>query len=202
MKLTALLTAAALVAGTVAAQAVSVSVNTFTPTPVAPADSVLPVPTTTGDFRTLIGNDFDGTPPEARTPWEGTPFENTAEYFSLAGSTGLSTATYDFGGDISRFAIIWGSPDFYNQVQLFDDGNLVHTITGDEVAALAGITEGLGMANVTFFGTFDQVVFATTEEIDAFEYAEVAPIPLPAAGFMLLGALGLMGYTARRKAKA
>lgn len=133
----------------------------------------------------------------------------------LAGVTAYNSvqaggfATYDLAGAIGdTFTLIWGTIDDYNFLDVVGDS----TISGSDVLAAAaaffGIDEGQvrGLSNVIVRVTAESPFTAVTlrsTTANAFEHSfnppELAPVPVPAAGFLLVAALGGLGLARRRK---
>jgi hypothetical protein len=164
---------------------------------------LLAAPTTfSANFRlNFQGSDLSNPVPNSRTPWEEfSGLANTAYYNSVSGG---GFAEYKFGSDRTAFNIMWGSPDSYNSLKFFDDNNLVFTILGNDakITGTPGFAAGLKFVNVHISNlTFDKVRFESST--DAFEYANVAPVPLPAAAlFIGTGLVGLVGLR-RKRARA
>ena len=106
-----------------------------------------------------------------------------------------------FNFDVVQVAMsmIWGSPDTYNTLTLSLGGNPVETIIPGSTAGAPDAPQlGAWWFTVTDI-RFDSVKFESTT--NAFEFANftTTPIPLPAAGWLLLGGLGALGAVARRK---
>ena len=166
--------------------------------------AVLSPDSTTGNFQdNIIGNNLgacSSTVDCARTPFEGTALENTAQYSSVQGG---GTATYNLTA--TTLLILWGSPDTYNHIDFYRNNILVDTVAGDDGSIVPPATLGTGFANVQIAvaGGFDMFVLRS-ETSDAFEYANVSAVPLPAAlplfGAGLMGLLGLLGWRRRRAA--
>ncbi len=197
--------AAATLFGAAAAHAVPVVSFDFTlPTP----DGPVATPTsTTGIVRlNFVGTDasggdvFDPTPPNSRSPWDNTVFENDplAQYNSVSAG---ATATYDFARDQRSFSLMWGSPDSYNTLSFLLDGQLVFALSGTNVANPP--TPGTGFVNTTITNfLFDQVIFSSAN--DAFEYARLATsaVPVPPAALALISALAGLGFVGRKRSAA
>ncbi|MQX37129.1 VPLPA-CTERM sorting domain-containing protein [Roseospira navarrensis] len=148
-----------------------------------------------------VDMDVTGSDPGVyRDIWEGTAGANTYEYNSVQGG---SSATYTFGGAIDRLLVTWGSPDSYNTLQFWNSGSLVESFTGDQVDNPPD--PGLGFVNVYFKSDpgfeFDSVVLISDPN-NAFEHV-VSTVPLPAAAWFMLTALGgLVGSRWLKKDKA
>jgi hypothetical protein len=134
------------------------------------------------------------------------PFAGTA----LAGSAYTSvqrnsSATYDFGGIQNAMSLLWGSPDEdvegRNKIEFYLGGALVDTVTAKLIEDTITNPAEFNTSFVTVFHLkFDTAVFSNNSA-NAFEYGNlsVEPIPLPAAGWMLLAGVGGMAAMRRRK---
>ena len=129
------------------------------------------------------------------SPWDGSIHEATGVYTSV--NAGAS-ATYDFAGLQTGFSLIWGSPDSYNDL-------VVRLITGDTLVASFDGTAAQGPVQVgaALFEVgdvlFDRLVLSSGS--NAFEFANLTatPVPLPAGGLLLLGALGGLAALRRKR---
>lgn len=183
---------AVLCAGVSNAAVTLVSTDTVLPTPV-----IMAAPTSnSADFRlNYVGSDATFPPPNSRSPWEGTIYEATGPYNSVEAG---GFAEYVFASVQSEFGLMWGSPDVYNTLEFFLGGASQGAFNGLTIATAAGVPVAVGFANAFFEGDFDTVRFTSTR-FDAFEYSQVQPVPLPAAGWLFAAALGGMGLLARRR---
>lgn len=173
------------------AQALSISKDFTLPVPAA---GVLAPTSTMGDVRlNFVGNDLSAPAPNSRSPWDTTIYEATGAYNSVSGG---AMARYDFGGPQSTFKLMWGSPDDYNTLEFFLGSSLVGTVLGTDVDDPP--PAGGGFVNVTISDlSFDAVKFSSTT--DAFEYAMVEAVPVPAALPLMASALGLFGFAGWRR---
>lgn len=147
--------------------------------------------------------------------------ENKAEYTAVKknplgdGKLGTSSATYKFA-EGSQLFFLWGSadeePEDRNVVEFFLGGVSKGVVTALDIAELIdpdGDPSNFGRGYLSFTAkentdwSFDTVVFSNSS-VNAFEYGALSTtaIPLPAAGWLLLGAAGLVGAMKRREKKA
>ncbi len=105
----------------------------------------------------------------------------------------------------TSFSMLWGSPDVYNVLTFALGGTTVFTIDGGALGAtFAGTTTTEGPTSwIKVSGLkFDSVSFASSGNgftKNAFELGNIAAVPLPAGGLLLLTAIGGLAVARRRK---
>jgi hypothetical protein len=152
----------------------------------------------------------DGTAGGFRSPYDELGAPGTLGYsdYYTVGSPNLqgSPAVLSLAKALNVFSMLWGSVDRYNAVE-FCFGTTCDRVTGSEIADAAPANFGTGNAIVDFTAdfAFDRISFFSNEgtggtDIAAFEFAIApVPVPLPAGGLLLLGALGGIAALRRRK---
>jgi hypothetical protein len=137
-----------------------------------------------------------------RSPYD----DGTTEYFTV-GSPDMqeSPAVLILKSAKNTFTMLWGSIDDYNAVT-FCLGEMCDTVSGAEVRAATNAPIGIKNSVVKFTSDFyfDTVSFYSNfdriGDQPAFEFALApVPVPLPAGGLLLLGALGGIAALRRRK---
>ncbi|MBP7052040.1 MAG: hypothetical protein KBE65_13580 [Phycisphaerae bacterium] len=135
-------------------------------------------------------------------PYTGAGFDET-QYFTVPKDVDSEpqSATISFGGQQTYLGLFWGSIDSYNLIEFLDEhGAVLDDYTGTEVAGAAGYPIIEGSANqgdpranlyVNFVDMkpFSAVRFTSTTY--AFEFDNLAVVPVPVPGAVLLGFLGL-----------
>ena len=153
-------------------------------------------------------------PPEGAALIAQSPFNNVAglegtrDYFVIGGVLGsngaLSPVSLTFTSVQSAFTFLWGSIDEYNSVEFLLGGVSQLVYTGFDLITDFGLIqdgpnyEEVALVKFSEFdgGGFDTVTFTSPKA--AFEIA-LPPVPVPAAGLLLLGALGGLAALRRRK---
>ena len=140
----------------------------------------------TGAF---FANVTGSVPNVRRDLWQGTALAGTGIYSSIRGSV-----TFNFALR-STLEFIWGSPDAYNTLRFYNGLTLV-----DQFAPPPphGLNVANSFATIQTVAQFNRVVFRSTRA--AMEFGNVAAVPLPAGGLLLIGALGGIAALRRRKA--
>lgn len=78
-------------------------------------------------------------------------------------------------------------------IAFYDDGNLI----GASVGPTSEITTNIGGFN----GGLLEILYVATNSDPSVLNVDVAPVPLPAGGLLLIGGLGGLGFMARRRRK-
>lgn len=153
-----------------------------------------------------------------KSPFLNTPIADDQDYFAVStrdASNGNGTTTpavLSFASAQTSFKMLWGSVDRVNVIEFFSMGSSVFTYTGNQLGAFLGLVppgsapgsfEEVVLLSFSDFagGSFDEIKF-TSGSRPAFEFAlpDPAVIPVPAAGLLLLTAMGGMLALRRRSA--
>ncbi len=135
-------------------------------------------------------------------PYTGSGRDAT-KYFTVPKDVTLSpqSATISFGGQQTYLGLFWGSIDSYNLIEFLDeDGEVLVGYTGTEVVDVTGDDIIEGSANQDdpianrYVNFVDMTPFSAvrfTSDTYAFEFDNLAVVPVPVPGAVLLGFLGL-----------
>ena len=111
----------------------------------------------------------------------------------IDGRSGRETVTLSFGYDVSWESVTFGAWQERDDVRILDDDGFLLDYTGvDATLDLNGIVS----SSLSF-----QARQGGAAVRDAFTIAaiEIAPVPVPAAGFLMLAGVGSLAATKRRK---
>lgn len=136
--------------------------------------------------------------------YEGTTLAGVGKYNSV--QTGGSL-TYNLAGAAGDFfTFIWGTVDSYNTLTINGDGGATDVVVGNDILALPGYVNGVSNVIVKIMSDIKFNSVTLTSSGNSFEHAfnppELAPVPVPAAGLLLVAALGGLGVASRRRKSA
>ncbi len=200
------LVAAAVLSLGVASPALCATITNVAPdlATLAPSSVTLPI----GSSWIVPPDQVSGTNGIARSPFEdlGAGNYDSIPYFSVGNNHGPALAQLLLSSAQNTLSFLWGSPDDYNFVTLI---NRALTMGDPNFALVVGLNDltnpplGGSATFVSIAGfTFDKVEFYSGAV--SFEFANItttapAPVPLPAGGLLLVGALGGLAALRRRK---
>jgi hypothetical protein len=169
-------------------------------------DAAMPNPladATAGVGVTLAENVTGSILNDRRSPWDAPNSTLAADNpGSVYSALRNGTASYEFGGVFRTLSLVWGTPGPLNTLTLFLGGTEVLSLTGAGPTAFSGDVNLSVLVTITDL-SFDRLVAGAGNP--AFEIANLqalapAPVPVPAAGLMLAGALGGLAALRRRRA--
>lgn len=131
-----------------------------------------------------------------RSPWQGSSVdENAADSFYTSVS-GRSSATYNFDSSRTSLSFVWGSPDTYNDLDIIlSGGGGTVTVNGSQAFGTPGLLAEF--VTISDVGQFSSVTFRSGS--NAFEYANVAAVPVPAALPLMVAGIAGLGIAGRRR---
>ena len=152
-----------------------------------------------------------------QSPFNNTPLLGTQTYFSVGGEDSAnngapSPVTLTLASALNSITLLWGSIDSYNTIAFYSGATLLEDFTGTDIInmfALGGSPANFEQVALLTFtvvpddiarivGGFDSIVFTSTQA--AFEFAlQGAVVPLPAAAWLLVSGLAILGAAARRR---
>lgn len=158
--------------------------------------NVLPVSTSgsvgVGVTGTTVGRQRDL---YAGTTLAGNPYNvvrrNGSMTYSLKGYVGTS------------FALIIGTVDRVNFVTINGKNGATDVVTGTAIRKLPGYVAGMPNVILKIVSDINFSSVTLSSRVNSFEHSfnppEIAPVPVPAAGLLLLAAMGGLGIAARRR---
>ena len=180
---TLLLAGAALAALSIAAHAAPIDfTNDFTYTPyVAGTGSFYAPAATSSSAPPAFTQGQVGSVPNYTT----SPFGDNTTPYDVVHANSFADFGGSFGSGSGTFSFLWGTPDSYNTIAFFSGAT--------EIGFATGLGNGSGSFIATLNGlpTFTSVRLTSSQE--AFEFAAVSAVPLPAGLPMFGGALLALG---------
>ena len=146
---------------------------------------------------------------QGATDMNGASFSEEEPYFSVGTSNSpyelsANPAILDLDGLHNKFSFLLGSPDDYNTLTFWlkdDQGayNEIQSFSGGGFTPNRIEASFLKFTAVDEADYFNAVSFGSGQNAMEFSNIQVAAVPLPAAGFLLIAGLGGLGALRRRK---
>lgn len=146
-----------------------------------------------------------GTSTTASPPYDGSALGDTTKYSSVQANQ-TSTFETKYGWALSSFSFFMGSPDTFNHINFYSKGNLVTTLTGEDIwGGLPGEANGNRQWGYRIFydfggGSIDKITFESTGanafESDGFAGA-ITGVPEPMSWALMIMGFGGVGATLR-----
>lgn len=201
----AILVALTLMGPQAPARAATVDYSLTLPTAATPN----PLATSISGAGAEMAENVIGSAPFRTSPWAASnstldPDDAGALYSALFNGSGAKTgvtALFDFGDSFNRLSLVWGTPSGFNSLKLLLGGIETFAMTGADAAALSMLHGGGKSVLVTISGvTFDSMEIGADHRALEFANLRTAVVPVPAAGLLLVTALGGLALARRRKA--